>query len=98
MYQISPGAIKYIEKMEKPQRISLKTKKNNFASVENNVVSMETQVVNKRRSRSLSLLRSEQNLPLQKNDIFKHTVFKTSAEIIKDAEKSLLARNSQGEY
>lgn len=80
------------------ERISLKTKKHNFNSIENTVVAMEAKEIRNRRSRSLNLLRREHNLTSENKDVVKHTTFKTSAEIIKDAEKSLLARNSQGEY
>ncbi|KAL5275402.1 ARMC2 family protein [Megaselia abdita] len=84
--------------MERSQsgRISLKNKKHNFSSIENNVVAMEARVIKNRRSRSLNLLRSEQSLFPENKNLVKHTAYKTSAEIIKEAEKSLLARNSQG--
>lgn len=82
----------------KIERISLKNKKRNFTSIDKNVVAMEEKIIKNRRSRSLNLLRSEQSLHSENSDVFKHTFFKTSAEIIKDAEKSLLAHNSQGKY
>lgn len=84
-----------MEKLEN-EKVLMKNKRHNFNSIEQNVVTMEAKVIRNRRSRSLNFLRDGKGLSLENKDYGKHIPFKTSAEIIKDAEKSLLACNPQG--